>query len=86
MLSGNSCDNPANTRRRWTVNLETGDRLGRYEILAPIGAWGTGEAYVARDTELEREVAVKVRSEGFIRVTSTAISNDENHGSSSLRR
>ena len=40
--------------------LSVGDRLGPYEILAPIGAGGMGEVYRARDTKLEREVAVKV--------------------------
>ncbi len=37
-----------------------GSRLGPYEILAPLGAGGMGEVYRARDTRLEREVAVKV--------------------------
>lgn len=40
--------------------LSSGDRLGPYEILAPLGAGGMGEVYRARDTRLEREVAVKV--------------------------
>jgi eukaryotic-like serine/threonine-protein kinase len=40
--------------------LSPGSRLGPYEILAPIGAGGMGEVYRARDTRLEREVAVKV--------------------------
>jgi serine/threonine protein kinase/tetratricopeptide (TPR) repeat protein len=40
--------------------LSSGDRLGRYEVLGPLGAGGMGEVYRARDTELEREVAVKV--------------------------
>src|SRR5947207_11082232 len=40
--------------------LSAGDKLGRYEILAPIGAGGMGEVYRAKDTKLDREVAVKV--------------------------
>src|SRR5437016_1857659 len=42
------------------MTLRTGARLGPYEILAPIGAGGMGEVYRARDTRLERTVAVKV--------------------------
>ena len=40
--------------------LSTGDKLGPYEILAPIGAGGMGEVYRAKDTKLDREVAIKV--------------------------
>jgi len=38
--------------------LATGTRLGPYEVLAPIGAGGMGEVYKARDTRLNRTVAV----------------------------
>jgi eukaryotic-like serine/threonine-protein kinase len=42
------------------MNLESGSRLGPYEITGAIGAGGMGEVYRARDTRLGREVAVKV--------------------------
>jgi Tol biopolymer transport system component len=41
------------------VTLAAGTRLGPYEILAPLGAGGMGEVFRARDTRLDREVAVK---------------------------
>ena len=40
--------------------LTAGTRLGPYEILAHIGAGGMGEVYRARDTKLDRDVAIKV--------------------------
>jgi Tol biopolymer transport system component len=40
--------------------LSVGTRLGPYDILAPIGAGGMGEVYRAKDTKLDREVAIKV--------------------------
>src|SRR6202142_715920 len=45
--------------------LSAGDKLGPYEILAPIGAGGMGEVYRARDIRLRRDVAIKVSAERF---------------------
>src|SRR5438045_3067120 len=45
--------------------LSAGARLGPYEILAPIGAGGMGEVYRARDTRLDRSVAIKIAAEQF---------------------
>src|SRR5579862_3521076 len=45
--------------------LSPGDKLGPYEILSPIGAGGMGEVYKARDTRLDRFVAIKISREQF---------------------
>jgi serine/threonine protein kinase len=45
--------------------LAPGARLGAYEVLSAIGAGGMGEVYRARDTKLNREVALKVLPELF---------------------
>src|SRR5262245_11746098 len=45
--------------------LSPGTRLGPYEIVAQIGAGGMGEVYKARDTRLDRTVAVKISAEQF---------------------
>ena len=44
--------------------LAVGTKLGPYEILAPIGAGGMGEVYRAKDTNLDRDVAIKVLPAG----------------------
>ncbi|HVN19304.1 MAG TPA: hypothetical protein VMU05_11040 [Dongiaceae bacterium] len=40
--------------------LSVGDKLSSYKIFASIGAGGMGEVYRARDTKLDRDVAIKV--------------------------
>jgi serine/threonine protein kinase len=44
-----------------------GQKLGPYEIVAKLGEGGMGEVYAARDTRLDRRVAIKVVSEAFAR-------------------
>src|SRR5579863_8667317 len=45
--------------------LSAGTRIGSYEILAQIGAGGMGEVYRARDTKLNRDIAIKVLPEAL---------------------
>ena len=45
--------------------LVTGRRVGPYEVLASLGAGGMGEVYRARDTRLDRDVAIKVLPTAF---------------------
>ena len=47
------------------MTLQPGSRLGPYEVVSPIGAGGMGEVYRARDTTLNRDVALKVLPEAF---------------------
>ena len=49
--------------------LAAGDRLGPYEILAPLGAGARGEVYRARDTLRERDVAIEVSNDPFPRAS-----------------
>ncbi len=48
-----------------TLSLTAGSRLGWYEILSPLGAGGMGEVFRARDTRLDREVALKLLPPDF---------------------
>jgi eukaryotic-like serine/threonine-protein kinase len=47
------------------MSFASGTRLGPYEIISPIGAGGMGEVYRARDTRLDRVVAIKAAKERF---------------------
>jgi eukaryotic-like serine/threonine-protein kinase len=47
------------------VALTTGMRVGSYEVIGLLGEGGMGEVYRARDTKLDRDVAVKILAEGF---------------------
>ena len=49
--------------------ISPGFRFAHYEIIAPLGAGGMGEVYVARDTRLNREVALKVLPPAFAQDT-----------------
>src|SRR5947208_14641657 len=47
------------------MTLVAGTRLGPYEIVAPLGAGGMGQVWSARDSRLDRTVAIKVSAEQF---------------------
>jgi hypothetical protein len=47
------------------ASLKAGQRLGPYEIFAPIGSGRMGEVYKARGTRLKRDVAIKICSAEF---------------------
>jgi serine/threonine-protein kinase len=49
------------------MSVAIGSRFDRYEILAPLGAGGMGEVYLARDSRLERKIAIKLLPAEFTR-------------------
>src|SRR5262249_24066775 len=49
------------------MSLQTGQKLGSYEVTGLLGKGGMGEVYRARDTKLKRDVAIKILPEEFSR-------------------
>src|SRR5829696_2618828 len=47
------------------MSLTPGTRIGPYEVISMVGAGGMGEVYGARDTKLDRAVAIKIIPESF---------------------
>ena len=64
-MRGHSVLDGLNLADSFRCRSQPGDKLGPYEILAPIGKGGMGEVYRARDTRLHRDVAIKVLPQAF---------------------
>ena len=55
------------------MSLTAGTRLGPYEVIASLGAGGMGEVHLAKDTRLDRKVAIKLLHAG---VTGRGVSHE----------
>ena len=66
-LENPASDEVASLIMKSPENLTVGKSFGHYEIIRQIGAGGMGEVYLAKDTKLDRQVAVKILNEKFSR-------------------
>jgi serine/threonine-protein kinase len=57
--------NVAADATHWYTTLKPGSRIGQYQVVTALGAGGMGQVFRARDTKLNRDVAVKVLPDGF---------------------
>jgi serine/threonine protein kinase len=62
------------------VTRSTGERLGPYELLSPLGEGGMGKVWKARDTRLNRAVAIKFSKRVFSERSEREQPHDQFHG------